>query len=142
SSDLVDEAAWEKVRELIGPVVEERRDFGIARVELGPVREVGQTRVALDAEQVVHVAVKLEAWHDVDVPRAAVSDDAANLFLRKAAAWIQNRIAREFDARFAVEVILVGLPTRQETQLPLDFLLGRKRPVAHVHHRAAISERR
>ena len=138
----VDEAAREKLRELINPVVEERRDLWIARVELGPVREVGQTRVALDAEEVVQMAVKLEAGHDIDVPRAPVGDDAADLFFRKAAAGVQDRIARKLDARFAVKVILVGLPTRQEIQLAFDFLLSRERPVAHVHHRAAISERR
>ena len=45
------------------------------------MRQVGEIRVFLDAEQIVEVAEELEARDDVDVPLAPVGNDLSHLIL-------------------------------------------------------------
>ena len=138
----VNERAGEQARQLVQPVREQVSNRRLERIELAAVRHRRQVRVALDAEQVVQVPVKLKTRDHVDVPFAPVSDDRSHLVFGKATLGIQQGKPVEGDARLVIEVVLVGLPARQKVELALDLLLRGQRTVAHVHHDSAISQRR
>jgi len=88
------------------------------------------------------MAVEFQEGNHVDVAFAPVSDDAFHLLFRKTAAGIEQRITVELDASFAVKVVLIGFPAREEIQLALDLVFRGKLPVTHVDHGSAVGERR
>ena len=97
-----------------------------------------KARVAFHAKQVMKMTVKLHAGHDVDMTFTGVGNDAAQFVLRKPSIVGKHGIASQLDTRFRVEVILIALPVRQEIDLSPDLIFGWQRPVAHVHHDAAV----
>src|SRR3989449_1128375 len=84
------------------------------------------------------MTVKLHAGHNVHVTFTRVGDDAAQFVLRKPGIVGKHGIASQLDTRFRVEVILIALPASQKNDLALDLIFGWQRPVAHVHHNAAV----
>src|SRR3954454_21905228 len=86
--------------------------------------------------------IKLEERNYVDMTLAAVRNNPLDLVFGKSTLGIQERIAVELNRAFAVNVILIRFPARKEVDLPLDFVLGRQRAVAHVDHGSPVCEAR
>ena len=95
-----------------------------------------------DAQQVVQVPVEFKERNHVNVPLPAICDDPPNLLLREAAFGIQQRVAVQLNAGFSVEVVLIHFPAGEKVELPLHFVLGKQRAVAHVDHGSTVWERR
>jgi hypothetical protein len=68
----------------------------------------------LHSKKIVEMSVELEVRNNVYVPLAAVRDDPTYFIFGKSAFGIQQRISIQLDSGFAVEVVLVGLPTGEE----------------------------
>src|SRR5437764_2615855 len=106
------------------------------------MRKGPETGVNLDVQQIMQMSIKLEKRNNVDMAFAAVRNDSVDLVFGEPTLWIQQRIAVEFNRAFAVDVILIRFPAGEEVELPLDFVLGGQRPVAHVDHSAPVSKAR
>ena len=80
-------------RKLVNPVVQQRLDPRIAGIEFAAVGKIRQVRVLLDSEQIVQMAVELQARNHIDVPFAAVGDNLPYLVLGESRLGIQQRIS-------------------------------------------------
>ena len=86
------------------------------------------------------MSVKLHARDHVHVTIAGVINDPAHLLRGESSLRGHKGIALHLNAGFRIKKVLVVLPSGEEIDLPSDLFLGGEGPVAHVHHRSAVSE--
>ncbi len=96
--------AGKQLGRLLDPVVQHLIHARIARVVFFAIARQPQVGVFLEAEHIVHVAVKLHARDDIYMALARVFDDLPDLVARIAAIGIDHVVAFELNAGLGIEV--------------------------------------
>ena len=134
--------AGEELRRLLDPVVQHLIHAWVAGIELPAVSRQPEIGVFLEAEQVVHVAVKFHAGNDINMALAGVFDDVPDLLARVAAIGIHDVVAFKLDAGLGIEVVLVDLKAGHQVYLTLGFRYPDQFSLAEVYHDPAVGQRR